>query len=131
METAAVIVAILLGGVALFQLALAGGARWGDHAYGGRVTTDGGRLPPRYRVMSAAAIPLLGLSAWIVMARAGALTDGGSRGGWVAVAVWVVFGYLVVNTIGNVASPSKIERFGMGAVTVVAAVATLIVAVSA
>ncbi len=129
MEFAAVLVAILLSAVAVFQGALVLGAPWGDHAYGGRAETDNGRLPATYRAMSAVAIPLLLLSAAIVLSRAEVI-GWIDPDGWVRVAVWIVFGYLVLNTLANVSSSSRIERLGMGSLTVVAAIATLVVALS-
>lgn len=127
METAAVVAAVLLTIVAAVQLALVFGAPWGDHVYGGRAETENGRLSPRFRAMSAFAVPILLLSAAIVLSRAG-VVSWFEEAGWVATAVWVVFGYLVLNTVANIASTSRIERFGMGSLTVVAAVATLVVA---
>jgi hypothetical protein len=126
METAAVLVGgILLQVVAGFQVALAFGAPWGDHAYGGRAETVNGRLPPAYRVMSALAVPVLLFSSWIILAKADLVSGGGD---WVNVAIWFVFGYLVLNTAANLASNSKIERYGMGALSAIAALGTLIVA---
>ena len=126
MEGAAVLVGgILLQFVAGFQVGLAFGAPWGDHAYGGRAETTNGVLSPRYRVMSAVAVPILLLAAWIILARAN-LVRGGDD--WVNVAIWFVFGYLVLNTAANLASSSKIERYLMGTVTAVSAIGTLIVA---
>jgi hypothetical protein len=127
METAAVVAAFLLTIVAAVQLALVFGAPWGDHVYGGRAETDNGRLSPRFRAMSAFAVPILLLSAAIVLSRAG-VVSWFQEDGWVATAVWVVFGYLVLNTVANIASRSPIERFGMGSLTVIAAIATLVVA---
>jgi hypothetical protein len=124
-ETAAVVAAVLLQIVAAFQVGLAYGAPWGNHAYGGRAPTDDGVLPPRYRAMSAVAVPALLLASWIILADAELVS---TDAGWVDWAVWVVFGYLVLNTVGNLASSSKIERVVLGSVTVVTAVATLIVA---
>ena len=114
MEAAAILVAVLLLGVAWFQVALVAGAPWGDHAFGGRAETHEGRLTERYRIMSAVAVPLLLAAIWIVLA-------------W---AVWVVFAYLTVNTVANLASTSKIERFAMGSVTAIAAIGTLLVALA-
>lgn len=127
METAGTVVAVLLGAVAAFQAALALGAHWGEHAYGGRAPTTNGRLGVRYRAMSAVAIPILLIAAWIVLTRSGVLS---AEDGWVKVAVWFVFGYLVINTGANLAGKSNVERFGMGAITAVAALATLLVALS-
>ena len=127
METAAIVAATVLVAVAMYQLALALGAPWGDHAYGGRVETIEGRLPTRYRMMSAAAVPLLLLSAAIILAGAGLVSWFG-QDDWVTVAVWVVFGYLVLNTVMNVASSHPVERFGLGSVTLIAAAACFVVA---
>jgi hypothetical protein len=77
--------------------------------------------------MSAVAVPILLLSAAIVLSRAG-VVSWFERDGWVATAAWVVFGYLVLNTVANLASNSRIERVGMGSLTVIAAIATLLVA---
>ena len=129
MEVAAVAAAALLAVVAAIQAALVLGAPWGDHVYGGRAETDNGRLTSRYRAMSAGAVPILFLSAAVVLSRAGVVSWFGSDG-WVSVATWVVFGYLVLNTFANFASKSRVEQIGMGSVTVVAAIATLIVALS-
>lgn len=127
MQAAAVLAAVLLATVAVVQVGLVFGAPWGDHVYGGRAETDNGRLAPRYRAMSAVAVPVLLFAAAIVSSRAGVTSWFGSDG-WVSVAVWVVFGYLVLNTVANFVSTSRIERIGMGSLTVVAAIATLIVA---
>ena len=126
-ETAAILAAAVLLAVALFQLALVLGAPWGAHAYGGRAETIDGRLPQQYRLMSAAAVPILLASATIILSRAGVLAWF-DPSGWVATAVWVVFGYLVLNTLANFASRSRFEQFGMGASTVIAAASTLVVA---
>jgi hypothetical protein len=127
MTAAAVLAALLLVIIAAVQLALVFGAPWGDHVYGGRAETDSGRLSPRFRAMSAVAVPILLLAAAIVLSRAG-VVSWFADDGWVATAVWVVFGYLVLNSIANFASTSRVERFGMGSLTVVAAIATLVVA---
>ena len=127
MDVAAVVAALLLAGVAVVQVALALGAPFGDHVYGGRAKTHDGVLETRYRVMSAIAVPILIFAALVVLSRAEVVSTFGVSG-WVTVATWVVFGYLVLNIVGNLASSSRIERLGMGAVTVIAAAATLVVA---
>lgn len=129
MEAAAILAAVLLATVAAVQLALVFGAPWGDHVYGGRAETEDGRLSARYRAMSAIAVPILLLFAAIILSRTDVVSWFGSDG-WVTVAVWVVFGYLVLNTIANFASKSRVERIGMGSLTAVAAICTLVVALS-
>jgi hypothetical protein len=124
---AAVLVAIILGGIVLFQLALVLGASWGDHAYGGRAETTAGRLPTSYRLMSAVAIPILVLASVIVLARAEVVSWLPSDG-WVRAATWIVFGYLALNTAANLGSRSRIERYVVGTATAMAALGALVVA---
>ena len=125
MEAAAVGAAVILQVVAAVQVGLAYGAPWGDHVYGGRAETADGVLAPRYRLMSGLAVPILLLATWIVLAKAELVSTDAV---WIDWAIWVVFGYLVVNTVGNIASSSRIERYLMGSASVVAAGLTLVVA---
>ena len=48
--------------------------------------------------------------------------------GRIDVGAWVVFAYLLVNTLANFASSSRVERYAMGSVSAVAALGTLVVA---
>ena len=127
-DVAAITTGGLLALVAAFQAALAGGAPWGDMSYGGRVETVGGVLPRSYRAMSAASVVVLSLGAWIVLAHADLVGSGILGNGFPRAAVWVVFAFLVINTATNAASNNPIERFGFGTVSLVSAVACLIVA---
>ena len=129
-ELAAAVVAILLAAVAVFQAALAAGAPWRHLSYGGRAGIDRGPLPAPFRVMSVGAAVILAISGWLVLARAGLVSGGPVGSGALTVAAWVIFAYLVLNTVMNLASSSPVERFGFGAVTLVAAVGCLIVAAS-
>jgi hypothetical protein len=130
--TSADVAAVLAGGllalVAAFQAALAGGAPWGDMSYGGRAETVGGVLPPSYRAMSAASVLVLAFGAWIVLERAGLVGSGILGDGFLRAAVWALVVFLVANTATNAASKHPIERFGFGAVSLVAAAACFIVA---
>ena len=45
----------------------------------------------------------------------------------IRVAAWVVTSYMVLNTLGNLASVSHVERFLFGPMTIVLAVASFIV----
>ena len=129
-DVAAVLAAGLLAVMAVVQAALALGAPWGAHVYGGRVATTDGRLPSAYRGMSAVAVVVLAFAAWLILARAGVVGDGPLPAAVVQWGVWIVAGYLALNTLGNVASTSPVERWGFGALTLVAGVLTVIVAAS-
>jgi hypothetical protein len=78
--------------------------------------------------MSAVAVVILLLAALVILVRADVVTPSWPGPGFVRPAVWVVFGYLVLNTIMNLLSSSAGERFGMGAITLVTAALTFVVA---
>lgn len=124
---AAVGTAALLGGVAGVQLGLALGAPWGAHVYGGRATVVDGVLAGSYRAASGAAAVLLLGAGHVVLARAGVVTSH-LRHTVLRRGTWGIAAFLALNTLGNVASPSGFERWGMGAVTATAAVLAALVA---
>ena len=93
-------------------MALVAGAPWGAHFYGGRVETRDGVLPAGYRLMSAGAVIILGLMVWIVLAYSGTVGAGLWSGGFLDIGIWVVFGYLVLNTLGNLTGVSPIWQPG-------------------
>lgn len=118
---AAAIGFVLLAG---FQVALAAGAPWGRVAWGG---THEGRLPAGFRVASAFAAAFWILAALVMLARGGwdgsPVSSGMSR--W---ATWVLFGLLVVGTLMNAASRSRLERIVQTPVAAILAVLTLLTA---
>jgi len=108
--------------VAGVQVALAAGAPLGEHVWGGiqdRV------LPTRMRVVAAGSAGVLTAMAAIVLRRAGLI---GRPARWTGTATWTIAGFLAVNTIGNLASASTVERFVFAPATAVAAGLTAIVA---
>ncbi len=124
-ETAAFIVAVILGALALFQVGLATGAPYGHFAWGGQHRV----LPPSLRIGSVVAIVIYALMAIVLLDRAGS-TDLLFRGDTVRVLAWVVSGYFVVGVVMNAISRSKPERYTMTPVTIVLATLSLIVATS-
>lgn len=131
-ESAAVGMAVLLAGVAVFQLALAVGAPWGNMAYGGRaVSAPRSPLPRPYRVMSAVAVLVLVFAVWLVLARAGVASGGSFSDGILRWGPWGIFGYLILNTLANLSSSNNLERWVMGSVSLAAAALCLIVALNA
>lgn len=128
-ETVAVAAALLFGVMALVQLALALGVRWGAFAFGGRAVRDDGTLPPAYRLASAVAAGVLVLFAGVILTRAGVIgTSGDST--WVAVVSWVIVAFMAVNTPMNFMGKHWIERYVFGGITVVLVVLCSIVAVA-
>jgi hypothetical protein len=105
-ESAAIVAAVLMGVVGMFQLALASGAPLGSMAWGGAHV---GVLPTRLRIASAftglVVYPILIL----LVLRAGRVTtvgwDTGNPGMW---ALTALFG---LGTLANLASRSRAERW--------------------
>ena len=83
---------------------LAAGAPLGKHVRGG---TQERVLPAEMRVVAGGAAIALTAAAGVVTRRAG-LTARPAR--WLSPATWGVAGYLALNTVGNFASSSDVER---------------------
>lgn len=104
------------------QLALAAGAPLGEHVWGG---TQARVLSTEMRFASGGAVIALGAMAAVVVRRAGLV---GEPARWLTPATWGIAGYLALNTVGNLASSSPVERFGFGTATAVASALTAFVA---
>jgi hypothetical protein len=121
-RTAAVGACGILLGFAGLQVALATGAPLGEHVWGG---TQDRQLPNTMRVASGAAAVVLTSAAWVVARRGGVIERPGR---WLTPATWGIAGYLALNTLGNVASTSNVERFAFGPATAAASALTAFVA---
>ena len=113
--------------MAAFQLSLALGAPLGAHVLGGR---HAGALPYRLRVVSAIAAAILVAGALVILARADAIGWPTGATGLRTPASWGIAVFLVLNTLGNVASKSRIERTVFATTTAVLAVLSAYVALS-
>jgi len=120
---AATTACILLGLLALFQVALVVGAPFGEFAWGGQHRV----LPSRLRIGSLVSLVLYALIAIVLLERAGALSVFGNAD-VVHVAAWVIFGYFTLGILLNAISRSKKERFTMTPVVIVLAALSLVVA---
>lgn len=122
--TALVIIAF---GVAVFQVCLACGAPWGAFAFGG---ANLGRLPLRYRIISAASLLIYAIQAAVYAQAAGlvAFPLVASSLTWL---LWVFVGFFALGTIMNAISRSKPERYTWTPIMVVSLVCALIVALYA
>jgi hypothetical protein len=109
--------------LALFQVALALGAPWGRAAWGGAHE----RLPSKLRVASRFAAIFWLVAALVVLARAGyewsPVSLDVARWG-----TWILVGLLVIGTLLNLASRSRLERLIQTPVAAVLAILCLIVA---
>lgn len=116
MKIVALIASVLLGVVALFQIALACGAPFGRAAWGGQ---QPGVLPSRLRVMSGVAGAVV-YPAIIVTV----LAAGGIAGDWLGAAarpvMWVLTAIFGIGTVMNAVSRSPLERIWAPVVLVIA-----------
>jgi hypothetical protein len=125
---AAVLAGVLFLGMALFQASLAAGAPFGAHVLGGGHPD---RLPGRLRLASGIAAALLIGFALVVLARAGVIGVPAGMEGPLGAACWAVVGFLVLNTLGNLTSKSRLERTLFAAATAVLALLSGYVALTA
>jgi cytochrome bd-type quinol oxidase subunit 2 len=124
-EVAAVVFAAVTGLVVLFQLALAGGAPWGQYAMGGKFK---GKYPAGMRIAAVVQAAFLVLTGCVVMARAGLLL-----GGWASASKWLIWVVVALNAVGlvlNLITPSKGERLRWAPAAAVLLAACLVVALA-
>ena len=124
---AAALAAVLFLVMAAFQASLAVGAPLGAHVLGGRYP---GALPNRLRAFSAVAAAILVGCALVILARAGAIGWPAGATGLLAPASWAIAAFLLLNTLGNLASKSRLERTVFAAMTAALAVLSAYVALS-
>lgn len=104
------------------QVALAAGAPLGEHVWGG---TQDRVLSTRMRVVAGGSAVALTAMAVVVTRRAGLI---GRPAPWLGPATWTISGYMALNTVGNLASTSSVERNLFAPATAVAAGLTAVVA---
>ena len=124
---AAVVASALFLAMAVFQAALALGAPVGAHILGGR---HPGPLPPWVRLFSGIAAVILVGAAFVVLAGAGMIGWPPAAAGLLEPALWVIAGFLVLNTLGNLTSRSRLERRVFAAGTATLAVLSAYVALT-
>jgi hypothetical protein len=121
--TVALIGAVLLAALAVFQASLVAGAPWGRLAWGGQHVV----LPTNLRVGSAVSIALYGLFAVFMLQAAGAVEV--LPRGLVDVGIWVLAGYFILGVVMNAVSRSRPERLVMTPVVLALAGVCLVLAV--
>lgn len=113
---AAIAASVLLGLLIVFQTLLAAGLPLGRAAWGGEHRI----LPANLRWSSLAAVFVLALAAWMVLARAGLVPP---RADLLAIkiATWAFAGYFALNVIMNLMSKSPLEKLIMTPAAVIIA----------
>ena len=121
---AAILICVLLGALAVFQLALVAGAPLGHFAWGGADRV----LPARKRIGSVVAILLYAAFAWVFLMKAG-LVPMVLPEIVVDVAAWVIAAYFALGIAMNAISRSKPERYSATPVAIVLTALSVIVAI--
>jgi hypothetical protein len=129
-QVASIVAAVLVAGVAAFQLSLAAGVPLGGAVFGGKAPTEDGVLTGPFRLLAVAQAALLALIGWVFLARAGTATMPWLSAGTLRWLMWVIVGFLVLNTLGNATAPHPVERWVMGSVTLVLALLGTLIALS-
>lgn len=120
---AAIALCVILGALAVFQLALVLGAPLGHFAWGGADRV----LPRAKRIGSAVSILVYAAFAWVLLMKAG-LVPMVQPEIVIDVATWVIVVYFALGIPMNAISRSKPERYTMTPVVIVLFVLSLIVA---
>jgi hypothetical protein len=124
-QLAAIIITILLAGIAVFQVLLTFGYPMGEATMGGRYKV----LPKPLRIASAVSAIILLLMGYVYLQRANVISSNIDNLP-TNVLVWVFTGYLGINTLANLASKSKKEKLIMTPISAIACILGVFVAVS-
>lgn len=122
----AIIVCVLFTLMSIFQFLLAIGLPLGHYAYGGKYD----KLPKNLRIMSVIAIGIFVFAILIVLERARIINIFNNPEISV-IAIWIIAGYLALNTLTNAVSKSKKEKQIMTPVSLLLAVCCFILAILA
>lgn len=111
MSFAQIAALVLLAALVGLQIALAAGAPLGAVAWGGQHRV----LPPKQRAGSAIAAIVLVVAIYVLVAP-------------VMAGLWIFGGYFTLNTLGNLASKSRLERLAMTPVAAMLAICFILTA---
>jgi len=113
-------------GLMCFQLLLALGFPYGQAAWGGKYI----KLPSNLRIASLFSAAVFVVASLFVLERADILTVFNSST-VVTIGVWILVAFLGLNTLGNFASKSRVEKRIMTPISLTLALLCLIVAITA
>lgn len=129
-ETASLFAAVLIAGVAAFQVALALGLPLGGAVFGGRAPTEDGVLTARFRGLALVQAVVLLLIGWILLARTAVVAIPLLSSETLVWLTWVIVAFLALNTVANYSAPHPVERWLMGSITLTVLALGLFVALS-
>jgi hypothetical protein len=123
-RAAATALLVILGALAIFHVLMLAGALPSDIAWGGQAAD----APQTLRTLEVVGLVVTVLFAAALAAKAGFIGSARVRGP-ARIGMWIMFGYFVLNVIGNLASTSGVERAIFTPVSVVVALLALRMAV--
>jgi hypothetical protein len=123
----AVVGAVGIAGMFIFQILLAAGLPLGSAAFGGKNEV----LPPKLRYASAISAFVFAAAFFIILAHGGLLGGGSQSSSLVRVGIWVLVTIFGVSILANISSRSRWERLIMAPVGLVLTVCCVIVALAA
>ena len=109
--------------ISIIQIALAFGAPWGEVAWGGKYK---GVLPKNLRIMSGLTLPIFvfGILSVLDQGQITSIFPNISK-----IVIWIFAVYLTLNTVLNILSPSKYERYLSGFLSATSAICLYILAI--
>ncbi len=122
----AVVAAIFLSGLSVFQILLAAGLPLGRAAFGGENPV----LPRNLRLVSAFSALIFAAAVYLDLARSDLLGGVGHSSAVARIGMWVLVVILGVSTLANVASRSRWERYVMAPIALLLTICCLTVALS-
>ena len=125
-ELAAWVAVLGFIGLMCFQLLLALGFPYGQAAWGGKYI----KLPSNLRIASLFSAGVFVVASLFILERADILTVFNSST-VVTIGVWILVAFLGLNTLGNFASKSRVEKRIMTPISLTLALLCLIVAITA
>jgi hypothetical protein len=123
----AVVGAVGIAGMFIFQILLAAGLPLGSAAFGGKNEV----LPPKLRYASAVSAFIFAAAFYIILARGGLLWGVSQSSAFVHVGIWMLVTIFGVSTLANISSRSRWERSIMAPVGLVLTVCCVMVALAA
>jgi hypothetical protein len=125
-ELAAWVAVLGFIGLMCFQFLLALGFPYGQAAWGGKYI----KLPSNLRIASLFSAGVFVVASLFILERADILTVFNSST-VVTIGVWILVAFLGLNTLGNFASKSRVEKRIMTPISLTLALLCLIVAITA
>jgi hypothetical protein len=125
-QLAAIINAVIVGGIAVFQVLLALGYPLAEYSWGGK---HNGVLPKQLRLASVPSAFVLVFMGYVFLLHADVIGTGASSLP-TPILVWVFTAFLGLNTLGNLASKSPAEKRVMTPLSGIAFLCCLVVAIA-